>query len=156
MRKKFADILLNEMKKNENIVVLIGDVGFGVFDKLKSEFPERVINPGSSEQLIVGMAVGLSLEGKIPIIYSITPFILYRPFEFIRNYVNHEKIHVKIVGSGRDKDYGAAGFTHYANDDIEIMQNFENIVLLKPENIDEEIIKDFIYSEKPSYLNLTR
>ena len=64
--KKFADILLNEMKKNENIVVLIGDVGFGVFDKLKSEFPERVINPGSSEQLIVGMAVGLSLEGKIP------------------------------------------------------------------------------------------
>ena len=71
--KKFADILLNEMKKNENIVVLIGDVGFGVFDKLKSEFPERVINPGSSEQLIVGMAVGLSLEGKIPIIYSITP-----------------------------------------------------------------------------------
>ena len=67
-------------KKNENIVVLIGDVGFGVFDKLKSEFPERVINPGSSEQLIVGMAVGLSLEGKIPIIYSITPFYFIQTF----------------------------------------------------------------------------
>ena len=63
---------------------------------------------------------------------------------------------MKIVGSGRDEDYGPAGFTHYANDDINIMKNFENIELFKPEKIDEEFVKSFIFSDNPAYLNLTR
>ena len=99
MRRTFRDLLTTEMRENENISLLVGDVGYGLFDDLRKEFPNRVINPGASEQLMIGMAVGMAMEGVIPVVYSITPFVLYRPFEFIRNYVNHENIPVKLVGS---------------------------------------------------------
>ena len=103
MRREFADELFKIMSKDENVYLIVGDVGYGLFDKLKEEFPERYINPGAAEQLIVGMAAGLAMEGKIPIIYSITPFILYRPYEFIRNLIDHECIPIKIVGSNKMK-----------------------------------------------------
>ena len=61
------------------------------FDKLKKDFPDRVINPGASEQLMMGMASGMAMDGFKPIVYSITPFILFRPFDFIRNFLNSWK-----------------------------------------------------------------
>ena len=156
MRNTFANLVFKEMKENENIYVIVGDVGYGVFDEIKESYPERFINPGAAEQLMVGMATGLAMEGKIPIIYSITPFILYRPFEFLRNVVNKDKIPVTIVGSGRDDDYGALGFSHYATDDEVVLSSLQNIKIFKPEIPDDIDIKKFLYNETPSYLNLKR
>ena len=156
MRNTFANLVLEEMKENDNIYVIVGDVGYGVFDEIKESYPERFINPGAAEQLMVGMATGLAMEGKIPIIYSITPFILYRPFEFLRNLVNKEKIPIKIVGSGRDDDYGALGFSHYATDDEIVLSSLQNIKIFKPEKPEDINIKEFLYNEAPSYLNLKR
>lgn len=156
MRGKFVDLLYNEMEKDEKIVIIIGDVGFGFFDELIEKFPKRVINPGASEQLMMGMASGMAMEGYIPIVYSITPFILFRPFEFIRNYLNHEKIPVKIVGVGRDEDYGTLGFTHYANDDIIIKNSFSNIKIFKPETEKDLDVTLFLSHKGPAYLNLKR
>ena len=84
-RREFVNLLINEMNKNEKIFLLTGDLGFGLFDDIRKDFPNRFINVGSCEQLMIGLAVGLSYEGWIPLCYSITPFLLYRPFEFIRN-----------------------------------------------------------------------
>ena len=106
MRRTFREQLEVEMRRDSRIHLLVGDVGYGLFDSTRREFPSRVINPGAAEQLMMGMAVGMTMEGIIPVVYSITPFVLYRPFEFIRNYVDHEKIPVKLVGSGRNDDYG--------------------------------------------------
>ena len=105
---------------------------------------------------MIGLAVGLSYEGWIPLCYSITPFLLYRPFEFIRNYLNHELANVKLVGGGRDKDYKNLGFSHWAEDDVKIMSSLENIEIYKPETMSTEIFNDFIYNNKPSYINLIR
>ena len=95
MRRRFQELLTEEMAKNEDIFLLVGDVGYRVFDHLREDYPDRVINPGAAEQLMIGMGVGLAMEGKIPVCYSITPFVLYRPFEFIRNYLHHEQIGLK-------------------------------------------------------------
>ena len=156
MRKTFSEQLYIEMKANQDIFLIVGDVGYGVFDKFKEDFSERFINPGASEQLMVGMASGLAMDRKIPIVYSITPFILYRPFEFIRNFVNKENIPIKIVGSGRDEDYGTLGFSHFAKDDEDIISNFKNIKIFKPESPKDIAIKEFLYNGSPSYLNLKR
>ena len=84
--------------------------------------------------------------------------MLYRPFELIRNYLNHEKIPVKLVGGGRNRDYGYLGFSHWAEDDIKIMSCFENIEMHHPKNEKElkGLFKGFIYSDLPSYINLKR
>ena len=156
MRNMFAKMLFEEMKINNDIFLIVGDVGYGVFDEFKNEFQDRYINPGASEQLMIGMASGLAMDKKIPLVYSITPFILYRPYEFIRNLVNKENLPIKIVGSGRDEDYGSLGFSHYATDDEIMLSNFTNIHIFKPESSEEIDIKEFLYNEKPSYLNLKR
>ena len=106
MRKHFSKLLHDKMAENEDIVLITGDLGYGLWDRIKIDYGDRFYNVGSSEQLMTGMAVGMAFEGKIPVVYSITPFLLYRPFELVRNYINHEKVPVKLVGGGRDKDYG--------------------------------------------------
>ena len=156
MRHKFAELLLLEMEKNDKIYILTGDLGYGLFDNIKNKFPNRFKNVGSCEQLMIGIAIGLSYQSFIPICYSITPFIIYRPFELLRTYVNHENIPIKLVGGGRDKDYLTLGFSHWAEDDITILSSLNNINIYKPEVLDEKIFNEFIYSTNPSYINLKR
>ena len=156
MRKEFASLLHSEMSLNENIILLTGDLGYGLWDRIKIDYPDRFFNTLSSEQLMMGMASGLAMDGKIPIVYSITPFAIYRPFEFIRNYLHHEQIPVKILGGGRDKDYGYLGFSHWAEEDIDILSNFKNLALFKPKEFTKDIFNEFLYNKKPSYLNLSR
>jgi transketolase len=157
MRKYFAKYLFEEMMNNEKIIVITADIGYGILDELRQKFNERVINVGSCEMLMIGVAVGLSYEGYIPICYTITPFLLYRPFEMIRNYINYENLNIKLVGSGRDKDYSHDGFTHWAEDDVEIVSNcFKNIQIIKPEILTKDIFDNFINSNNPCYLNLKR
>jgi transketolase len=156
MRKEFASLLHSEMSVNENIILITGDLGYGLWDKIKIDYPDRFYNVLSSEQLMIGMASGLAMEGKIPIVYSITPFAIYRPFEFIRNYLHNECIPVKILGGGRNKDYGYLGFSHWAEEDINILSNFSNIKLYKPKEFTFDIFKEFIYNNSPSYFNLSK
>lgn len=158
MRKIFASLLYKQMEINKNIYLITGDLGYGLWDKIKEDFPDRFYNVGSSEMVMMGIGIGLAIEGKIPFVYSITPFAIYRPFEMIRNYLNHENIPVNIIGGGRDKEYGYLGFSHWAEDDKKIMNTFDNLRILHPNN-EEELFNDFnllIKNPKPSYLNLKK
>ena len=132
VRKTFVRLLHEEMRKNDKVVLLLGDLGYGHFDKIREEFPDRVFNPGAAEQLLLGMACGMSMEGKIPVCYSMTPFLLYRPFEVIRTFIDYEKIPVILAAAGRDKDYAAAGWSHWATDDKEHLSGFKNMIKLWP------------------------
>ena len=158
MRKECMNILLAEMVNNDDIVVLTADLGFGLLDQIRNAFPERFHNVGAAEQLLIGAGIGLAEGGKIPVCYSMSSFILYRPFEFLRNYVNAEMIPVKLIGSGRDKDYSHDGLSHWAHDDEVVLKALPNIKIYKPQSIQEleDIFPEFINSKEPAYLNLTR
>jgi len=158
MRKQFSELLHAEMAQCERIVLITGDLGYGLWDRIRIDYSDRFYNVGSSEHLMLAAAVGMAMEGKIPVVYSITPFLLYRPYEVIRNYLNHEQIPVKLVGGGRDKDYGYLGFSHWAEDDAKAMSNFANIISNWPagEKELEEMFEQFIYDLKPRYLNVSR
>ena len=120
------------------------------------DYPDRFYNPLAAEQLMVGMASGLAMDGYIPLVYSITPFVIYRPFELIRNYLEHEKIPVKLIGGGRDKEYGYLGFSHWAEEDIDILSCFKNIDLYKPEKLTLDMFREMIYKPNACYMNLKR
>jgi transketolase len=156
MRRDFAKKLYDAMEKDTRIFLITADLGYGVLDDIRRDFPKRAINIGSSEMLMVGIAVGLAQSGYIPVCYSITPFLLYRPFELIRNYMNYEKANVKLVGSGRDDDYAHDGISHWAGDDVDIMTALKNIQIYKPEKMTDEVFTQFMYNDKPSYINLSR
>lgn len=158
MRKEFAKILLEKMREDERIFLVIGDLGFGLFDQIRNEFPERVINTGAAEVCMMGVGVGLAMEGKIPFVYSITPFLLWRAAEVIRNYVSKEFIPVKMCGSGRNKDYSHDGWSHDASDDKTFLKCFSDIDCMWPENEQELMffMNRMVDRDNPSYLNLKR
>lgn len=158
MRKSFANILHERMQTDDRIFLITGDLGFGLFDKIRADFPDRFINTGAAEQAMMGIGVGLAIEGKIPFVYSITPFLLFRAAETIRNYINHEGVPVKMIGSGRYLDYAHDGFSHFAGDDSDILGIFPMIKSYWPRT--EEQIPNFVESaindKSPFYINLKR
>lgn len=152
------NLLYESMMIDEQIFVLTADLGFGLLDHIKEKFSQRFYNVGAAEQLLIGAGIGLAESGKIPVCYSMSSFILYRPFEFLRNYLNYEKIPVKLIGSGRDRDYSHDGISHWSHDDETVLTALPNIEIYKPKSILEleKIWKDFLYKPTPAYLNLTR
>lgn len=157
MRYTFANLLLEEMQQNKDIFFLTADLGYKIFDPLFNAFPNRVFNTGAAEQMMMSAAVGLALDKKLPVVYSITPFLLYRPFEIIRNYINNENLNVLMIGSGRDKDYEHDGFSHWAEDDKQILGCLSNIKTFHPNTKDElkNKFKECLYTG-PYYINLKR
>lgn len=158
MRRLFANMLFDEMSTNKDIYLITGDLGYGLWDRVRDTYPNNFINIGSSEMAMMGAAIGLAMDGKIPYVYSITPFAIYRPFEMIRNYLDHENIPVNIVGGGRDKDYGYLGFSHWSHDDKRIMSVFDNVKSMWPET-EKELANAFeqtTLQQYPTYINLKR
>jgi transketolase len=129
-----------------------------VLNQAREVAPDRAYNVGAAEQLMLGAAVGLTHNNKIPICYSITPFVIFRPYEYLRNYLNHENAPVKLVGAGRDKDYGHLGFSHWAIDDEAALSVFPNIKIFKPKDEAElsSMWQDYLYNDRPCYLNILR
>ncbi len=158
MRNLFAELLHEEMGRNDSIYLLTADLGFGVWDDVLKDYPKRAFNVGASEQAMLDIAVGLAYEGKTPICYSIPTFLIYRPFETLRTYIDHECLPVKMVGSGRDKDYSHDGWSHDASDVGPFLELLENVDEYWPQNKIElrEMTADMLTSGEPAYISLKR
>lgn len=153
MRNKFANDLYFIMSSDKDVVLITADLGFGLFDSIRTDMPNQFFNVGAAEQVMMDMAVGLALEKKIPVVYSITPFLIFRAMETIRNYIDHENVSVVMVGSGRGQDYRTEGFSHHANDH-KILRQFQNIKFVAPDG--DFDLRSIVYMQKPVYLNLKR
>lgn len=132
MRKTFINTLTELARKDKDIFLLTGDLGFSVFENFAKELPDQFINCGVMEQSMISIAAGLALNGKKPYVYSIIPFATMRPFEQIRNDICYQNANVKIIGIGAGFAYGAFGSTHYAIEDIAILKSLPNITILSP------------------------
>ena len=154
MRYTFGNILTEEMKKNKKIYCLVCDIGFGVVDKIREHFSERLINTGITEQATIGMASGMAQEGFIPVVYTITPFLLERPFEAIKLNIVQMNQNVKLVSYG---DYPDLGPTHITSD-LEGLCNCLKLPLIKPKTIEETIIetRELFTHKKPVFMFLSK
>ena len=122
-RGEIIDALIPYFRADKRYYLLVCDMGFGVSDKLRKEFPRRVINCGIMEQGTVGIAAGMSMSGLIPIVYSIVNFLVFRALEQIRNDVALQGLNVKFISTGADDYFKALGASHCcAKDDIALMK----------------------------------
>ena len=122
-RKNIVSSILPYFRNDKRFYLLVCDMGFGVIDQLISEFPARVINCGIMEQGTVGIAAGMSMNGLVPIVYSIVNFLAYRALEQIRNDVVLQGVNVKFISTGVNDYFKFLGPSHCCgNDDTELMK----------------------------------
>ncbi len=154
MRYAFGKELCNCMETDNKIFLLCCDIGFGIFDEVKKRFPSRLINTGIAEQATIGMAAGMAMEGLRPVVYTITPFLLERPYESIKLNVMQQKTNVNLVSYG---DYPDLGPTHITSD-LEGLCKSLKIPLLKPKSVEETIqmTKDMFKHKNPIFMYLSK
>ena len=109
MRRSFGKIITELADNDEKIYVIVGDIGYRVFDEFREKHPDRFINMGICEQSMIGVSAGMALEGLKPWVYTITPFLIERPFEQIKLDIDQQNVDVKLVGFS---DYPTLGPTH--------------------------------------------
>lgn len=132
MRKVFFETLSELAELDPRIVLLTGDLGYTVLEPFRDRYPDRFFNVGVAEQNMIGMATGLAEAGFIPFAYSIIPFVVLRPYEFIRNGPVLHGLPVRIVGVGTGFDYGYQGLTHWGLEDIGLMRMQPNMTVVAP------------------------
>ena len=153
MRRRFGKIISQLAEKDEKIYVIVGDIGYRVFDEFRDKFPNRFINMGICEQSIISVASGMALEGLKPWIYTITPFLIERPFEQIKLDIDQQNVNVNLVGFA---DYPTLGPTHTEKNAKKLMKLFNNIESFFPSDGDEteKMILQAYAREGPSFISL--
>ena len=131
MRRSFGRVINEIANKDSKLVLLVGDIGYGIFDEFRKNHPKKFFNLGICEQSLISVAAGMALEGLKPWVYTITPFLIERPFEQIKLDVNEQKTNVKLVGFA---DYPTLGPTHREINAKKLMGLFKNIKSFYPKD----------------------
>jgi transketolase len=132
MRNSFGNWFADHTLKNDKSILLSGDIGYRIFDRLREQNEQKFINCGIAEQNMIGTAAGLASKEFSPWVYTIVPFLIYRPYEFVRNLIAFQNLNVKLVGVGSGLAYDTLGFTHYGLEDISLTKNLPNMRILLP------------------------
>lgn len=155
-RGYFAAELYEAMAKDESIWLVCADLGYKVLDHHFNDFPERTVNVGAAEQLMVTLACGLAQEGKRVFTYTIGSFYL-RAAEPISLYVAQEQYPIIMVSSGRDADYHVDGISHDCTNAQEYMKML-GIRSYYPDKKEEMgmVVEEVLGLNKPCFISLRR
>lgn len=158
MRNAFIDELVSLAKTNDEICLVVGDLGYKVIEPFADEFPERFFNAGVAEQNMMGLSAGLSSEGMHPFVYSIANFPTFRCAEQIRNDVDYHNLNLTVVTVGGGLAYGNLGYSHHAIQDYSLMRTMPNMRICSPGDPYEVrgIMRFLMHNPGPSYLRLGR
>lgn len=158
MRTAFIDTLLELAQADERIVLIVGDLGFGVVNSFVDRLPRQIINAGVAEQNMTGLAAGIALSGKIVFTYSIANFATLRCLEQIRNDICYHGANVKVVAVGGGLAYGPLGFSHHATEDLAVLRALPNLTVVAPGDPVEarHATRAIAAHEGPCYLRLGR
>ena len=158
MRETFTRCLQDEARRNQNLVLITGDLGYGVLFPFMKEFPQRFLNAGISEQAMMSMAAGMALEGKTVVVYSIGNFPTLRCLEQIRNCCAYHEANVKIVCVGAGFVYGPLGMTHHATEDMSALRVLPGVTVYAPADAveTEAVMARFLTEPGVAYLRIGR
>lgn len=121
MRETFADTVTDVMATDQRVTVVLADISADLFEPAARRFPERVINVGIREQLLVSLGAGLALTGLRPVLHTFASFLVERPFEQVKLDLGHQDVGAVLVSYGASYDMSAGGRTHQSPADVTLL-----------------------------------
>lgn len=158
MRNAFIDTILESCLTRDDVFVLSGDAGLGVFDRFREERPDRFLNMGVAEQNTISFAAGLAMTGYRVLVYNIIPFVLYRCFEQVRNDICYQELPVILAGIGSGVTYAPMGMTHYSVEDIGVARTLPNLEVISPiDPVEARLAAEYaLQADRPVYVRLAK
>jgi transketolase len=146
MRNTFIDTVLKFSRNNPPPYLLTGDLGYSVLELFQKEFPARFINVGILEQSMMSMSAGIASQNQKVFAYSISNFSTFRALEQIRLDIAYHNLDVCIVGVGTGFQYGSAGYSHWAIEDLSAVSGLEKMRIYSPSDpaSTSEVVLDFL------------
>jgi transketolase len=132
IRQQFADTMLDVGKKDQSLVVLIGDISHFILQPFAKECPGRFYNVGICEPTIVSMAAGLAKAGLTPVVHTIAPFLIERSFEQIKLDFCYHRLGGNIITVGSAFDYSNLGCTHHCYGDFALLKTLPSVQVCYP------------------------
>ena len=155
LRKQFASTMIDIGKIDKRLIVIVADISHGILQPFNKMFPGRYYNIGICEPSIVNMCAGLSKMGFIPVVHTITPFLIERSLEQIKLDFSYQKLPLNLISVGGTYDYSKLGCSHHSYSDLASLKHFENINLFVPGS-SKELHYQFINNYNRSQINYFR
>lgn len=157
MRKQFVATIEDILAKDNNSILLLGDIGVFGFRNAFAEYPDRVLNIGILEQASVSLAAGLALCGFIPVFHTIAPFLVERALEQLKDDFGYQVLGGNFITVGASYDYAALGCTHHCPGDVGILKNVPNMEIIVPGTAGEfdKLFRQAYADGKPTYYRLS-
>ena len=157
MRKQFVKTVESILEQDEKAILLLGDIGVFGFKKAFETFPDRVFNIGILEQSTVGLAAGLSMQGFVPVVHTIAPFLIERSLEQLKNDFCYQNLGGNFVSVGASYDYATLGCTHHCPGDVGMLKNIPGMEIVLPGTAEEfdKLFRQSYANGKPTYFRLS-
>ena len=148
---------MQQLEKDERLVLLLGDIGVFGFRKAIKSYPDRVYNIGILEQSTVSLAAGLAMDGLIPVVHTIAPFLIERSLEQIKVDFCYQKLGGNFISVGASYDYAALGCTHHCPADVGILRNLPGMEIIVPGTSSEfdTLFRQTYSDQNPTYFRLS-
>ncbi|MFF7976938.1 transketolase family protein [Streptomyces sp. NPDC007905] len=137
MRDRFAPVVSRLLDEDPRVAVVLAEIGMDGFAEARRRHPDRVINVGIREQLLVGAAAGLALTGMRPVVHTFAGFLVERPFEQVKLDLGHQNTGAVLVSAAASFDWPAGGHTHMAPGDVALLDTLDGWTVHVPGHPDE-------------------
>ncbi|HEU0286130.1 MAG TPA: transketolase [Nocardioidaceae bacterium] len=137
MRERFGSVTTELLDRDDSVALVLADISVDQFAPLAKRHPDRVINVGIREQLLVSVGGGLALTGLRPIVHTYAPFLVERGFEQVKLDLGHQDIGAVLVSIGASYDRTESGRTHQAPGDVALIGTLPQWTVHVPGHPDE-------------------
>jgi transketolase len=137
MRTVFASAASSLLDEDPLAAVVLAEISADLFAKAAARHPERVLNVGIREQLMVSVGGGLALAGLRPIVHTYAPFLVERTFEQVKLDLGHQGARAVLVSIGASYDAARGGRTHQAPEDVALLDTLPGFTVQVPGHQDE-------------------
>ncbi|MGW7230378.1 transketolase family protein [Streptomyces cyaneofuscatus] len=157
MRDRFIAITSQLLAEEPRLAVVLADISADGFVPARRAHPDRVINVGIREQLLIGAGAGMALTGMRPIVHTFASFLVERPFEQVKLDFGHQGVGGILVSAGGSYDWPAGGFTHMAPGDVALLDTLEGWTVHVPGHPDEAeaLLREAVDGDDRVYVRLS-